>query len=125
MAQNAAFAEGIDDTMATMYTSETHFIGHAADLQSGNLTDLQVSCKAYSNLTLLIQNQSPNTCATTNPRSHSQLTRRSDRPDIIVQALQNPTHILRCGRSQEVLVEHSLLHPGVTQHRGRRQQQQR
>ena len=42
-AQNAAFAEAIDDTMATLYTSETHFLVRAADLHSSNLTDLQIA----------------------------------------------------------------------------------
>ena len=42
-AQNAAFSEAIDDTMASLYTSETHFLCRAADLHSSNLTDLQIA----------------------------------------------------------------------------------
>ena len=38
--QNATFAEAIDDTMVTLYTTETHFLCRAADLHSSNLTDL-------------------------------------------------------------------------------------
>ena len=86
-AQNTAFTEGINETIPNMYTSETHFLGRAVDLHSGNLTDLQVSYKAYSNLTLLIHNPNSNTCATTNPRSHNQLTLLSYCPPNIVQAL--------------------------------------
>ena len=42
-AQNAAFAEAIDDMMATLYTTKTHFLYRAADLHSSNLTNLQIA----------------------------------------------------------------------------------
>ena len=42
-AQNAAFAEAINDTMATLYTTDTHFLCRATDLHSSNFTNLQIT----------------------------------------------------------------------------------
>ena len=42
-AQNAAFAEAINDTMATLYTTDTHFLCRATDLHSSNFTNLQIA----------------------------------------------------------------------------------
>ena len=42
-AQNAAYREGIDDTMLRIYSSSTNYLGRAADLNSNSYTDLQVS----------------------------------------------------------------------------------
>ena len=49
-AQNAAFAEAIDDTMATLYATDTHYLCRAADLHSGNFTDLQIALMAQGKL---------------------------------------------------------------------------
>ena len=40
-AQNAAYREGIDDTMTRIYSTSTHFLGRAADFHSNSFTDLQ------------------------------------------------------------------------------------
>ena len=57
-AQNSAYREGIDDTMLRIFSTSSHFLGRAADLNSNSFTDLQVSTNSY-NTTCLPCNPQP------------------------------------------------------------------
>ena len=53
-AQNAAYREGIDDTMLRIYSSSTNYLGPAADLNSNSYTDLQVSHTVLMSIAYLL-----------------------------------------------------------------------